>query len=345
MAPSQPLDREQLNLIAQGHAAFQLLWAGVETGVFDALSASPDATRDELAARLGLAAQPTRILLTGLAALGLIERREGRYSNASLAAELLVSTQPGNLCKVLGWQRHIVYPGLEDFVDALRANRNVGLRRFPEPGQTLYERLANRPELERIFQEAMSALSGHANRSMVEAAPLDGVTHLLDVGGGDGTNAIALATRFPPLRVTVFDAPSVCAMAARQIAARGLQDRIDTCPGNLFTSPFPSGVDAILYAHMFTIYSPERNRQILRKTFEALPPGGRALIFGMMGNDEDTGPIGTALGSPYFLTIATGEGMLYSWPDYQDWFAGAGFREVRRVSGLPLDHHLLVAIK
>jgi len=65
----------------------------------------------------------------------------------------------------------------------------------------------------------------------------------------------------------------------------------------------------------------------------------------MMARDDDSGPLSTALGSPYFLAIATGEGMLYPWKDYESWLKEAGFGRLQRIGGLPLDHGLLVGIK
>ena len=115
--------------------------------------------------------------------------------------------------------------------------------------------------------------------------------------------------------------------------------------GDLFTTPYPEGIDAILYAHMFTIWSNDKNQQILKKTHDALPPGGSVLIFNMMGYDDDTGPVSTALGSPYFLAIATGEGMLYSWSDYENWLKAAGFSKTRRIADLPLDHGVFIGTR
>jgi hypothetical protein len=65
----------------------------------------------------------------------------------------------------------------------------------------------------------------------------------------------------------------------------------------------------------------------------------------MMGNDNDTGPVSTALGSPYFLAIATGEGMLYSWSDYEVWLRDAGFSSSKRIEDLPLDHGIFIGKK
>jgi L-tyrosine C(3)-methyltransferase len=78
----------------------------------------------------------------------------------------------------------------------------------------------------------------------------------------------------------------------------------------------------------------------------ALPRGGAVVIFNMMGADDDSGPLSAALGSPYFLAIATGEGMLHRRQDYESAMRGAGFEEIIRVDqGLPLDHGILLGIK
>jgi len=61
------------------------------------------------------------------------------------------------------------------------------------------------------------------------------------------------------------------------------------------------------------------------------------VIFNMMGDDDDSGPLSTALGSPYFLAIATGEGMLHPWKDYEAALRDVGFKQtVRLDQGLPM---------
>jgi hypothetical protein len=341
----QKLDFDQFILIAEGHAAFQLLWAGVELGIFTHLSKEPGMTLEQIAQRLDLEHQPMRILLIGLAALRLVEKKGDTYHNAELTEKILINGKPGSIVPALGWQYHIVYKGLVDFVDSLKQNKNIGLKHFPGRGETLYERLESNPALERIFQDAMSALSKQANSYLLESADFSGLTHLVDVGGGDATNAIAFVRKYPKLKVTIFDSPSICEIAKKNIAAAALVNRIDTCPGDLFTDPFPSGIDSILYSHMFTIWSREKNIGILKKSYNALPQGGSVIIFNMMGFDDGTGPLSTALGSPYFMAIATGEGMLYSWKDYEAWIKESGFSRIKRVDSLPFDHGVLIGIK
>ena len=131
MGTPREIDMERFVLIAQGHSAFQLLWAGVELGLFDALSKQPDLTKAQLEAALKLGSYPCRVLLTGLTALGLVVKNDAQFRNSALAESLLVLEKPDSIAPVLGWQAHIVYPGLQDFLESLRAGSNVALRRFP----------------------------------------------------------------------------------------------------------------------------------------------------------------------------------------------------------------------
>ncbi|CAD6881054.1 hypothetical protein [Methylomonas albis] len=342
---SNELDLDSLLLIAAGHTAFQLLWAGIELGLYDYLSQNPGSSFDGIAKVLELQPQPTRVLLTGLTALRIIKKQGNQYSNSSIAEQKLVSDSSDSFALVMGWQRYIVYEGLLDFVESLRKNDNVGLRRFPGQGDRLYQRLVNDPFKERVFQDAMSSLSSQANVSLLNLVELENIHHLVDAGGGDGTNGILLCKNYPNMRVSVFDSESVCQIARQHIEEQGLAARINTWPGNFLSDPFPTGIDAILYSHILTIWSPETNIALLKRTYAALPEGGIVVIFNMMGNDNDDGPISTALGSPYFQAIATGDGMLYSWSDYEAWLKEVGFSSTKRLEGLPLDHGILIGKK
>lgn len=335
---------DELVLLMGGHTAFQLVWAGVQLGVFDSLERRPNQTAENLRESTGLAERPLRILLTGLTALRVVVKNTDGYRNAPMTSAMLVKDAPGNWVDVLGWQAHIVYPGQIDFVESLKQNTNVGLKRFPGNEDNLYARLTHDPFLERVFQDAMSSLSHSANQDFVKNIDLSGVRHLVDAGGGNGENAMTVARAFPQLKVTIFDSPSVCEIAKANIRAAGMEDRVDTRPGNFFETDFPQGIDAIMFAHMLTIWSPEKDTALLKRAHDALPKGGRVIIFNMMGWDDETGPMTTALGSPYFISIATGQGMLYAWKEYEQFLKDAGFAQTQRTE-LPKDHGILVGVK
>ncbi len=339
-----PLDFEGLALIAGGHSAFQLFWAAVELGVFAVLSRNPGLNRAQLGSALSLEPQPTRILMTGLTALRLVIKDGDTFQNAAIVDQLFVPGKPESMVEVLGWQHHIVYPAMVDFCESLQRNTNVGLRHFRGSERHLYGRLAHEPKLEFIFQNAMSALSRANNPLLLEHWDVSRMKHVVDAGGGDATNAIALAKANPHLRVTVFDAPSVCEIANKKIAEAELHGRVTTHAGDLFVDAFPSDADCILFCHLLTIWSRAKNVSLLRRAHQALAPNGTVAIFNMMAWDNDEGPMTAALGSPYFLAIATGEGMLYAWAEYEQMLNEAGFQKTQRTP-LLRDHGLLVGTK
>ena len=99
-------------MLSGGHTAFQLLWAGIELGLYDQLSIQPGQTLDELAQALNLARQPARILLDRSNRIGNYQIENECYYNARLIEERMVKGKPGYAGTILGWQAHIVYPGM-----------------------------------------------------------------------------------------------------------------------------------------------------------------------------------------------------------------------------------------
>jgi hypothetical protein len=49
-----------------------------------------------------------------------------------------------------------------------------------------------------------------------------GVEHLLDVGGGSGCFCMALAARYPQMRFTILELPTVCQVARDYLAEAGM---------------------------------------------------------------------------------------------------------------------------
>jgi len=335
---------ERMYLVLGGHIFFQTLSAAIQLELFPLIEKNGRMTRAEIAAALNCADQPIRILLLGCVTLRLLHKRGAYYSNTFLGKQLFLPESRRNIIDVVRWQHEINYRAMFHFGEAIRANRNVGLSEFEGNEPTLYERLVHDQRLELIFQRAMERISAQANEMLVNSLDLTDTKYLVDVGGGVGANIIAFARKFPGLRAAVFDSPTVCEIARSHIAEQGFSDRLGAVAGNCFVDPFPKEADAILFCHFFTIWSEAHNRQLLRKCYETLPSGGSVIIFNMMQRNTEDGPHSAAMGSPYFLTLATGEGMLYTWREYEQWMKDAGFASVT-ARRLPRDHGLIIGRK
>jgi hypothetical protein len=335
---------ERLYLVFGGHIFFQTLNAAARFDLFTLLKLNRGLTRIEISQKLGIADQPARILLLGLVSSGMLKKRGETYRNTRLADELLCSDSPTNILPYVALQHHVMYKGMPKFFESIKEFRNCGLDEFNGDEPTLYQRLAHDPRVEEIFHDSMSALSVQTNKILAEYIDLSQVNSLVDIGGGDGTNIITLTAKHPHLSARVFDLPSVAKIARDQLSAQPNANRLGAIEGNCFEDALPQDADCFLLAHFCTIWSPQRNRQLLMKCFDALPSGGRVIVFNMMQHNDETGPLSAAVGSPYFLTIATGEGMLYTWNEYEQWARQAGFNNVKQVK-LPRDHGAIVAIK
>lgn len=344
--PASPLTMEGLTPILFGAAAFQYLNAGCELGLFELLHQKPGLRKDEVGKKLKLQPRATDILLLGTTSLQLTEQVEGTYRNSDVIDNMFRGGNWEIFKSVVGFEQHIVYEGQVDFVDSLRANSNVGLRRVRGTGRDLYHRLSENPHMERAFYEYMRSWSELSNPLLLKHADFSNVTKLIDAGGGDGVNSIALAQALPHVEVTILEIPGTAPIARRRVETAGLSNRIKVHAGDMFAEPFPSGHDCVLFSHQLVIWTPEENISLLRRAYEALKPGGKVIIFSSISNDEGDGPLMAALDSVYFAAIPAEGGMIYSYKQYEAWLQEAGFQKiVRTPCGTWTPHGVIQATK
>lgn len=191
----------------------------------------------------------------------------------------------------VGFEQHVVYAGQADFTESLRANENVGLRRIPGEAPDLYRRLGESEHLSEVFFRYMRSWSELANDHLVASLDLRNVDSLLDVGGGDAVNAIALAEANPHLRVSIMELAETDPVTEKAIADAGLGDRVTVVVGDIHVDRFPKGFDCVLFAHQLVIWTLEENTELLRKAHDALVPGGRVVVFNSMSHDQRNGPV------------------------------------------------------
>lgn len=329
-AQQRPLDMDGLSWILFGHAAFQYLNAACELGLFDILHTRDSLSKEDIRTSLDLQPRAVDILLLGCTSLGMLEKEGELYRNADVVAGMIGTADWQRFQDTVAFEQYVVYEGQLDFTESLRTNSNAGIRRVPGRGRDLYHRLAENPALEQVFYRYMRSWSELANEHLVAELDLTGARRLLDCGGGDAVNAVALAEANPLLDVTVFEIPASKTIAEAKIAEAGLGDRVSVLPGDMFADDFPSGFDVVLFAHQLVIWTLEENTMLLRKAYEALNDGGRVVIFNSMSNDAGDGPVVAALDSVYFAALPAEGGMIYSWAQHEECLRAAGFRDPQR---------------
>jgi acetylserotonin N-methyltransferase len=95
---------------------------------------------------------------------------------------------------------------------------------------------------------------------------------------------------------------------------------------NMFTQAWPQGHDAHFFSNIFHDWSDDTCRLLARKSFEALPSGGRILLHEMLMDDDGAGPWPVAAFS--LLMLIGTKGRQYSLPELAEFLASAGFVDV-----------------
>jgi predicted O-methyltransferase YrrM len=264
------------------------LAAAVRAGLFDALDREP-LTPKELADRLGLRPRPVLLLTRVLRAIGLLLEQDGRLRLAEDASAFLVRGKPEWLGGLIDLEvEHFLRP--RDVLEALQHDRATVYG-----GADPWERHAQDPEQARRFTEAMHSISVRPARALAQTVDLSEARRLLDVGGGSGVLAIALAEAFPQLRCVVWELSTVGAMAREVIREAALEDRVTVVEGDMFLDPVQKGFDVALLSQILHDWSLETGERLLLRIFKGLSPGGRLLIHEKLVSADRTSPLANAL--------------------------------------------------
>ncbi|MQX37957.1 methyltransferase domain-containing protein [Roseospira navarrensis] len=293
--------RDLFDLCA-GFVYSQVVLAAVRLRLCDILAEGPLATAP-LAARLGLNEEATRRLLDATDALGLtMPRPRGRHGLDELGLALVGSPQVAALIE----HHALLYQDLADPVALLRGEAGeTGMARFwayarsESPSGVPDGRVAD-------YSALMAATQTLIADDILTAHPPGRVRRWLDVGGGEGVFAAAVARRAPGARVTVFDLPAVAERARTRMAAEGLADRVGAVGGSFLTDPLPEGADVISLVRVLHDHDDAAVRTILAAARRALAPGGRLLIAEPMAGTRGAEPIGGAYFGFYLMAMGSG---------------------------------------
>lgn len=299
------------------------LLSAVELGVFTELAAGPLAG-EELETRLRLHARSARDFLDALVALGMLRRDEGRYANTSESDVFLDRGKPSYIGGMLEMANARLYPYWGWLTEALQTGEPQNEART---GGDFFAALYDDPDRLRQFLHAMTGLSTGASIAIAEQFPFDRYGSVLDVGCAEGGLLVQLALAHPHLRGTGFDLPAVQGPYEDYVRSFGLGQRLDFRAGDFFRDGLPQA-DVVTLGHILHDWGLDEKKQLLRKTYEVLPPGGAVIVFEAIIDDERReNAFGLLMGLN--MLIETPRGFDYTGADCQGWMREVGFVETR----------------
>ena len=266
----------------------QILYTGVRLGVFDALAAGAG-TAAKAAGELHADSEALYRLMRALAAIGLLEEDDKRTFSLTSMGDLLRTNHPHSLRPMTlleeGPEHYAAWKHLPALV---REGKQDGFAR--EFGLSAFEHALRNPDYGKVFNDAMSSFSAMDNMMLLEALKdydFAGISHICDVGGGQGYALCNLLAAFPRLRGTVLELPNVIADKNALWAGKmGLEQRCTYVAGDMFKQV--PAADAYLIKRVLHDWNDAECHTILSAMHRAAPKGGKVLIVELVVPGADT---------------------------------------------------------
>jgi len=310
-----------------GFQISQAIHVAAVLGIADLLKDGPR-SNDQLA--LATSTNPATLyrLLRALASVGVFEEVAGKTFALNPLSQALRTDRPDSIA---AWA---VLIGQEYFWNAwgnLLTGIKTGENVFPQlhDGMGVWEYRETRPELNAIFNAAMTSSSRGVSASVVQAYDFSQFKLIVDVGGNRGALLAAILTANPSARAINFDQPHVVSDA--DLAAAGVADRCELVGGSFFES-VPSGGDAYVMKSIIHDWTDEESIEILKVCRKAMSPPAKLLVIEQVVGQPNEG---TATKFSDLNMLALPGGRERTEEEFTQLFEQSGFRLTRVASPGP----------
>ncbi|MCW2316026.1 demethylspheroidene O-methyltransferase [Rhodoblastus acidophilus] len=282
----------------------------------------------------------TQRLLRAATALKLVDALEGeRYGLGELGAALLANPSISSFVE----HHALLYADLADPVALLRGETATKLSGFwPYANRKAGDPAPAGGEAYETYSDLMAQSQADIAEDILDAFPPTGRRRWVDIGGGEGVFASALAIVAPEVEAQLFDLPPVAARARSALQRRGMLSRVTVHEGDFVSGSLPKGADVMSLIRVLHDHDDETVRGLLARIHEALEPGGTLLIAEPMGGGAGSDRVSDAYFNFYLL--AMGRGRTRSVAELTALLEAGGFSDVRVVpSRRPMLANVLVA--
>jgi ubiquinone/menaquinone biosynthesis C-methylase UbiE len=320
MSTSAPVTPERIMQFAWSYVPTLVLEAAIQHRVFDVLDGGPK-TLKETAEATGASERGLRAVMNTLVGLNFLAKTNGHYALTPESELFLVSTKPsfqGGLLKHASGQ---LIPNWLRLNEVVSTGKPVTSVNQEGAGSEFFQAFV--ADIFPLSYPPAQVLAKHLGLGSSESE-----VRVLDLATGSGVWGIALAQSSEKVTVTAVDWAHVLPATEKMVARFGLTDRFAYVSGDLESADFGSGHNVATLGHILHSEGAARSKSLLRKTFEALAPGGTIAIAEFLVNADRTGPVGSLFFAANML-VNTDDGDTYSFEEISDWLTEAGFTNAR----------------
>lgn len=260
----------------------KLLVAAIKLKVFDQLSVPK--TAKQVAEAIQGNTENTMLLLNGLTACALVDKKNGLYCNRPAAQTFLVEGSPASLGEGLLQQAVKTEKMLANLPEMVLSGA---------PGTFDDEAADSEAQWAQnavwMANHERSGVAQQMARLVADLPEFPAFCKMLDLGGGPGIFGIAMVDRHPSMQGVVFDRRPVVDVAQRFIRDYGLEDRMTVLAGDYNTDPIGDGYD-LIWASSTLNFAQHNLDPVMEKIHAALNPGGVFINLSEGLTDEGTKP-------------------------------------------------------
>lgn len=333
MTTSAPVTPERIMQFAWGYVPPLVLEAAIRHRVFDVLEGGPK-TITQVHKETGASERGLTAVMNALVGMGfLAKNHEDLFSLTPESSTFLVSTKPSFHGGFLRHASGQLIPKWLHLNEVVETGRPVSAVNLEEAGSDFFQQFVN--DIFPMSYPAAQTLSRHLSA--------DAVLRVLDLAAGSGVWSIALAQGSEKATVTVVDWPEVIPVTRKTVSRFGLAERYSYIAGDLLQADFGSGHTVATLGHILHSEGRDRSRELLKKTFQALAPGGTIAVAEFLVNADRTGPL-NGLFFAVNMLVNTDSGDTYSFEEISSWLKEAGFVNSRTLEA-PGPSPLILATK
>jgi hypothetical protein len=301
--------------------ASKALLSAVELGVFTELTKGPlDA--EALRQRLQLHPRSAHDFFDALVALGMLDRKDGRYANTPETAMFLDRSKPSYVGGMLEMANARLYGFWGSLTEGLRTGRP---QNEAKTGGDFFPVLYSNPARLKQFLQAMTGVSSASGKAIAEKFPWKKHRTFIDVGCAQGCVPVRVALAHPHISGGGFDLPVVGPIFEEYVASFDLASRLRFFSGSFFEDPMPQA-DVLAMGRILHDWNLEQKKALLAKAHAALPKGGALIIYESVIDDERRQNTFGLLMSLNML-IETEGGFDFTGADCVGWMREVGFRD------------------
>lgn len=318
-----PPTPEKIMRYAFSYAPPLILEAAVRNRVFDALNDGAK-TIAETSAATGASERGLSAIMNALVGLEFLTVDDaGKYALTPESATYLVSSKPAYFGGFLAHISEQLIPSWLNLTTVVQTGKPVVPVNRHSEGSAFFEQF-----VAGLF--AMNYGSAMAAAAALGVAAATRPVKVLDLAAGSGVFGIAIAQRSPQVTVTAVDWPNVLAITRKTAAQCGVADRFSYVAGDLASADFGKGHNIATLGHILHSEGEARARSLLRKTYDALAPGGTIVIAEFLVNADRRGPLQGLL-FDVNMKVHTDAGGTFSFEEIRGWLEEAGFKDARLV--------------